>query len=109
MINLGNLAYLAIEVSKYTQYGIYGLSRFQAGVQNLLKNLHTQRKLLNYENWFNGCQKVPIFDFQSQFSSSKIIGIFHNFFFIEECQLRSTFLFLTFFDNINFKNTLSLK
>ena len=51
VINLGNLAYLALEVSKYTQYG---LSRFQAGVQNLLKNLHTQRKLLNSENWFNG-------------------------------------------------------
>ena len=30
------------------------------------------------------CQKMPKFDFQSQFSTSKIIRIFLNFFFIEE-------------------------
>ena len=56
------------------------------------KNQHTQRKLLNFENW---CQKVSKFDFQSQFSMSKIIGIFLN--------LGAHFLLLTFFDNINFK------
>ena len=36
------------------------------------------------------CQKVPKFDFQSQFSMSKIIRIFLNFFFIEEYQFKST-------------------
>ena len=29
------------------------------------------------------CQKVPQFDFQSQFSMSKIIRIFLNFFFLK--------------------------
>ena len=43
----------------------------------LPKNQHTQRKSLNFENW---CQKVPTFDFQSQFSMSKIIRIFLIFF-----------------------------
>ena len=32
----------------------------------LLKNKHTQRKLLDFENWCNG--EVPKFDLQSQFS-----------------------------------------
>ena len=41
------------------------------------------------------CQKVPKFDFQSQFSMSKIIWIFLNLFFIEEYQFRSTFFFKT--------------
>ena len=35
-------------------------------------------------------QKMPKFDFQSQFLLSKIIGIFLNFFFIKEYQFRST-------------------
>ena len=40
-------------------------------------NQHTQRKLLNFEFWTNGeLSKVPKFDFQSQFSTSKIIQIF---------------------------------
>ena len=43
------------------------------------------------------CQKVPKIDFQSQFSMSKIIGIFLNLFFIEEYQLRSTFVFIDIF------------
>ena len=37
------------------------------------------------------CQKVPKYDFQSQFSMSKIIRIFLNFFFTEEYQFKSTF------------------
>ena len=47
------------------------------------------------------CHKVPKFDFQSQFSMSKIIQIFLNLFFIEEYR-GAHFLLLTFFDNINF-------
>ena len=43
----------------------YGLSRFQAGYTKLEiflpKNQHTQRKLLNFENWVHGrCQKLGI-------------------------------------------------
>ena len=66
----------------------------------LSKNHHAQRKLLNFWNWCSAvgrCQKVPKFDFQSQFSMSKIIGIFLNFFFIEEYELRSTFVVIVIF------------
>ena len=46
------------------------------------------------------CQKLPKFEFQSQFSMSN--PNLSQFFFIEEYQLRSTFLLLTFFDKIAF-------
>ena len=70
----------------------------------LPKNQHTQRKLLNFENW---CQKMPKFDYQSQFSMSKIIGIWvsptlSHFFSLKNINLGAHFLLLTFFDNINF-------
>ena len=39
---------------------------------------------------------MPISDFQSQFSMSKIIRIFLNFFFIEEYQFRRTFFVIDF-------------
>ena len=80
------------------QYGFWSFLAGGTKLERFLpKNQHTQRKLLNFENWVNGCQKVPKFDFQSQFFMSKVIRIFLNFFFIEEYQFRSTF-----FDNINF-------
>ena len=64
----------------------------------LPKNQHAQRKLLNFVfGLMASCQKVPKFDFQSQFSMSKIIGIFLIFFFIEEYQLRSTFVVIDIF------------
>ena len=50
------------------------------------------------------CRKVRKMDFQSQFSMSKIIRIFLNFFFTEEYKFRSTF-----FDKINFLTTLLQK
>ena len=53
------------------------------------------------------CQKVPKFDFQRQFSMSKLSESF-SFFFIEE-NLGAHFLLLTFFDNINFQITLLSK
>jgi hypothetical protein len=75
----------------------------------LPKNQHSQRKLLNFENWVNGqvsksakkCQKVPKFNFHSQFSMSKIIRIFLIFFSLKNINLGAHFLLLTFFDNIN--------
>ena len=59
----------------------YGQLSFHTGGTKLErflpKNLHTQRKLSNFENWPNGeVSKVPKLDFQSQFSVSKIIQIF---------------------------------
>ena len=51
--------------------GATGLERF------LPKTQHTRRKLLNFEDWINRMvSKVPNFDFQSQFSMSKVNRIF---------------------------------
>ena len=63
----------------------YGLWSFQTGGTKLERflpnNQQTQRKLLNFENCDNGeVSKVTKFDFQSQFSMSKVIRIFLNFF-----------------------------
>ena len=55
---------------------------------------------INFENWVNG--EVSKFDFQSQFSRSKIIRIFLIFFSLKNMNLGAHFLLLTFFDNINF-------
>ena len=83
----------------------YGLWSFQTGSKKfeifLPKIQHTQRKLLNFKIGLLGrCQKVPKFDFPSQFSTSKSIRIYLIFLFIEEYQ--GHILLLTFFDNINF-------
>ena len=43
------------------------------------------------------CQKVPKFDFHSQFSTSKIIQIFLISFFIEGYQFSSTFFDIAIF------------
>jgi hypothetical protein len=43
------------------------------------------------------CKITQPLDFQSQFSTSKIIRIFLNFFFIEEYQFKSTFFALDIF------------
>ena len=43
------------------------------------------------------CRRVQKMDFQSQFSTSKIIWIFLNFFFIEEYKFRSTFFVIDIF------------
>ena len=56
------------------------------------------------------CRKVRKMDFQSQFSMSKIIRIFLNFFFpLKNTNLEAHFLLLAFFDKINFLTTLLLK
>ena len=47
-------------------------------------------KTLNFVNWRNG--EVSKFDFQSQFSTSKIIGIFLNFFSLKNTNLGAHFL-----------------
>ena len=64
----------------------YQLSSFQEeGMKiekKMPKNQHTQRNFLNFGYCTNGsCQKVPNFDFRSQFSMSKIIRIFLIFFY----------------------------
>ena len=46
--------------------------------------------------------KILISDFQSQFSMSKIILIFLNFFLLKNINLGASLLLLTFFENFNF-------
>ena len=55
------------------------------------------------------CQKVPKFDFQSQFYMSKIISIFLNFFSLKNINLGAHFLLLTLFDNFKIERLLFLK
>ena len=89
----------------------YGLSSFHAGGTKLEiflpKNQHTQRKLLNFENWVNGeVSKLPKFDqnltFKVNFLCQKLSESFSNFFSLKNINLRTHFLLLTFFDSINF-------
>ena len=56
---------MAIRVVEFSNGGYKIITRF------LPKNQHTQRKLLNF-GLTASFQKVPKFDFQSQFSTSKI-------------------------------------
>ena len=48
------------------------------------------------------CQQVPKFDFQTQFSMSKIIRIFLISFFIEEYQFRGMFFVIAIFWKLQF-------
>ena len=64
-------------------------SRWDTKLERLAKNEHTQRKLLNFENWW---QKVSKFDFQSrnlsQFRSTFLISsIFKSLYFIKWCPI----------------------
>ena len=52
---------------------------------------------------------MPKFDFQSQFSMSKIIRIFLNFFSLKNTNLEAPFFVIGIFDKINFLITLLLK
>ncbi len=62
-------------------------------VRFLPKNQHTQRKLLNFEFWINGkLSKSAKFDFQSQFSMSKILRVFLNFFSLKNTNLGAFFV-----------------
>ena len=49
------------------------------------------------------CQKVPILDFQNEFSMSKIIQIFLKKIFMDEYQLRRTFFVKIMFSGFKVK------
>ena len=57
---------------------------------------------ISYQNSEISWPKAPISDFQSQFSMSKIIRIFLNFFFIEEYQFRGMFFVIDIFWKLQF-------
>ena len=85
----------------------YGLWSFQTGGTKLErflpKNQHTQRKLLNFENWVNGevskSAKSPnLLTFKVNFLCQKLSESFSIFF----SSKNTNFMLLIFFDNINF-------
>ena len=89
----------------------YGLWSFQTGNTKLErflpKNQHTQRKLLNFENWIDGevskSAKSPnLLTFKVNFLYQKLSESFSIFFSLKNINLGAHFLLLTFFDNIIF-------
>ena len=89
----------------------YGLWSFQTGGTKLErflpKNHHTQRKLLNFDNWVNGevSKSAKIWLSKSIFCIKNYPKLSH-FFLLTNINLGTHFLLLTFFDNINFWITL---
>ena len=96
----------------------YGLWSFQTGGTKLErflpKNQHTQRKLLNFENWVNGevskSAKSPnLLTFKVNFLYQKLSESFSIFFSLKNINLGAHFLLLTFFDNFKIERLLFLK
>ena len=74
--------------------GNIGCLVFKQGVQN---QKYFCLKLLNFENWCSReVSKVPKFDFQSQFSMSKITAIFLNLFSLNDTNLGAHFFYWHF-------------
>ena len=88
----------------------YGLWSFQTGITKLErllpKNQHTQRKLLNFENWCSEevSKSAKIWLSKSIFYVKNHLNL-SNFFLLKNNNLGAhfNFMLLTFFDNINFK------
>jgi hypothetical protein len=83
------------------RYGNTGCGVFKGGIQNkkgfwLRINLLKFFFLILRIGVVERCQKVPKFDFQSQFSMANIIGIFLVF-FIEEYEVMSRVLVIDIF------------
>ena len=80
----------------------------------LPQNQHTQRKLLNFENWVNGevskSAKSPnLLTFKVNFLYQKLSESFLIFFSLKNINLGAHFLLLTFFDNFKIEQLLFLK
>ena len=89
-------------MSGYPRLWQYGLWSFKTGGMKLErffpKNQHTQRKLLNFENWLNGkvSKSAKIWLSKSIFYV-KNHGHLSQFFSLKNISLGSHFLLLTFF------------
>ena len=90
---------------------IKGLWSFLSGGTKLErflpKNQHTQRKLLNFENWVSGevskSAKSPnLLTFKVNFVYQKLSESFSIFFSLKDINLGAHFLLLRFFDKIIF-------
>jgi hypothetical protein len=103
--------WLTGKVWKIFIHGNTGCRVFKQGIQNW-KDFCLKINIPKGNYWIlriGRCQKVPKSDFQSQFSMSKIIGIFLNFFSLKNINLGTHFLLIAFLDNINFKSLYFLK
>ena len=86
----------------------YGLWSFQMGGTKLERflpnNQHTQRKLLNFENWVNGevSKSAKIWLSKSIFYVKNYPNLSQFFFSLKNINLGAHFLLLTFFENFNF-------
>ena len=105
--NMHNITQTLIYMYQNKHYGNTGRGVFKRGVQ-YWKDFCLRINILKGNCWIlrigltERRQKVPKFDFQSQFSMSKIIRIFLNFFFIEEYQYRGMFFVLDIFWKLQF-------
>ena len=70
-----------------------------ASSEGVSNNRHTQRKLLNFENWVNGLVSKSA---KVNFLHQKLSEFFSFFFSLKNINLGAHFLLLTFFDNIDF-------
>ena len=84
-----------------SEYGNTGCWVFKRGVQNW-KYVCLKINIPKGSYWIlrigvmEKCQKVPEFDFQSQFSMSKIIGFFLNFFTLKNTNIGAHFCYWHF-------------
>ena len=104
--------YIRMVKNEMTLYEVwqYGLWSFQTGGTKLErflpKNQHTQRKLLNFENWVNGevSKSTKIW-----LSNQKLSKSFSIFFSLKNINLGPHFLLLTFLITSIFKSLGFLK
>ena len=111
-IHFGQIFCCAFQCGQvYRELWQYGLWSFQTGGTKLErflpKNQHTQRKLLNFENWVSGevskSAKSPnLLTFKVNFLYQKLSESFSIFFSLKNINLGAHFLLLTFFDSIIF-------
>ena len=94
----------------YDCFSIIYLSRFfdrwaHETTYAYIGNKHFFTKACHHQTYQNSkisWQKMPISDFQSEFSMSKIIRIFIIFFFIDEYQFRGTYIVIGIFWKLQF-------
>ena len=79
-----------ITEKRYLMQFAVRIAEFSSGVYRIKEDFCLRINILKENDWLLGfglmtnCQKVPKFEFQSQFSTSKVIQKFINIFFMKE-------------------------
>ena len=109
---------IAVAKIAAVHYGSTGCGVFKRGVTKskifLPTNQHTQRKLLNFENWVSGevskrAKSPNLLTFKVNFLYQKLSESFSIFFSLKNINLGAHFWLLTFLDKIIFQITFFLK